>query len=529
MGDLNFRLVSPTDSFDQTMSKIRSHQIDELLRYDQLKMAQINHQAFYHFDELQINFLPTFKFELGTNRYSAKRTPSYTDRILYRSKYKTIADEDHQIIGANYMARFDVTNSDHKPVSAEFCIPPALNKLVGKVARKRHVRRGSLLKYLTRTARSAEHTDGQKDLGEQEPCLSYARQIYVQFAPIDNWSLERFPVVYFHILDNNGHVLSLDNQKLLNVLSSWDWVGLFRADYTSLEDYKAFAYPFSDGQIDVGQDALTLDNEQELTVTAEESSHFPLPPPSSSSLITTSSGSPQNSPFLTATSRTSPRHSLERSNSHKHRSRTSTRTTDYGRASSVTEEIKPSPAMATGDSFDTRRSRSSSYSSNNSSSSPKPSSIIEEMDAPLLSPNQTLSRAASRVSLASIHSNLSISSLSLNSSSTTNTSRTSISSADDYDAGSDLEGHHRVPSITSSSLADTKPRSKSPHRKRRHRHRGEGASQQQQQQQSADSSFLFKVIFDDEYLVLQPGKYVLIYLRKNGDVLGVSDSFDITE
>merc|ERR1712045_77374 len=106
---------------------------NHLLSKDQL-LAQIeNRYAFADFNEEKISFQPTFKFEVGTNKYEQikKRIPSYCDRILWKIK-KNNADKNgiyndeekenddeikqKMVHCTQYNCCLDETMSDHKPV-----------------------------------------------------------------------------------------------------------------------------------------------------------------------------------------------------------------------------------------------------------------------------------------------------------------------------------------------------------------------------------------------------------------------------
>jgi len=74
-------------------------------------------RAFQDFNEGPIDFPPTYKYNIGSNVYDTSekaRTPSYTDRILWRS---TSPYAQAELL---YYGRADVQTSDHRPVSAIF-------------------------------------------------------------------------------------------------------------------------------------------------------------------------------------------------------------------------------------------------------------------------------------------------------------------------------------------------------------------------------------------------------------------------
>ncbi|KAM7540469.1 hypothetical protein Aperf_G00000036056 [Anoplocephala perfoliata] len=84
MGDLNFRTEGLKK--DAVERLIASKNFKELLEYDQLIKVMKADLAFLDFEEGEINFPPTYKFDKGTKIYDSskkQRVPSYTDRILY--------------------------------------------------------------------------------------------------------------------------------------------------------------------------------------------------------------------------------------------------------------------------------------------------------------------------------------------------------------------------------------------------------------------------------------------------------------
>ncbi|XP_049273283.1 phosphatidylinositol polyphosphate 5-phosphatase type IV isoform X2 [Rhipicephalus sanguineus] len=92
-GDLNFRLVNERST---VVGLLKDHHenkestYESLLKFDQLRSAMLDGQAFFGFQEGKIKFGPTYKFEVGSSQFDGVklRVPSYTDRILYRSKRK---------------------------------------------------------------------------------------------------------------------------------------------------------------------------------------------------------------------------------------------------------------------------------------------------------------------------------------------------------------------------------------------------------------------------------------------------------
>lgn len=74
-------------------------------------------KVFREFREGPIEFPPTYKYDISSDEYDTSekaRTPSYTDRILWRS---ILPNVQTQLL---YYGRAEVKTSDHRPVSAMF-------------------------------------------------------------------------------------------------------------------------------------------------------------------------------------------------------------------------------------------------------------------------------------------------------------------------------------------------------------------------------------------------------------------------
>lgn len=114
-GDLNYRINMPND---QCRFLIESGAFDELQASDQLLTEKDNKGGpFFGFQEERILFHPTYKYDKGTCDYDTsekQRVPSWTDRVLYRSK------NSDWIKSRNYSSIRSITMSDHKPVFSTF-------------------------------------------------------------------------------------------------------------------------------------------------------------------------------------------------------------------------------------------------------------------------------------------------------------------------------------------------------------------------------------------------------------------------
>ncbi|XP_071443267.1 inositol polyphosphate 5-phosphatase E [Hetaerina americana] len=122
-GDLNFRLDQPRE---EVMEWIVSQQFPskEALKLpsDQLQRAISEGAVFKSFREAEIKFPPTYKFDPGTDHFdssSKMRTPSYTDRILYRPANRD-DKKTANVESLHYYSAHSIKTSDHKPVWSVF-------------------------------------------------------------------------------------------------------------------------------------------------------------------------------------------------------------------------------------------------------------------------------------------------------------------------------------------------------------------------------------------------------------------------
>ncbi|CAF0974246.1 unnamed protein product [Adineta steineri] len=121
-GDMNFRIDM---THQEVVNYCKEQNFRELLLKDEFRKAQTNSDDIYSkFKEADINFPPTYKYDLRfDDTYAKHRTPSYTDRILYRDKPTSTID------CTQYTSVEGVKHSDHKPVLAHFRVKlkPGLN------------------------------------------------------------------------------------------------------------------------------------------------------------------------------------------------------------------------------------------------------------------------------------------------------------------------------------------------------------------------------------------------------------------
>ncbi|NWS30916.1 PI5PA phosphatase, partial [Polioptila caerulea] len=196
-GDLNFRIESLDICF--VKYAIDSNVLSQLWEKDQLNIAKSTWPVLRGFQEGPLNFPPTFKFDVGTNKYDSsakKRKPAWTDRILWKIKspskgLSTGGQRPSQgVLSVSqlcYCSHMEYTVSDHKPVAAIFAV-----QFASKV---------------------------------DKPLV----EIYVA----DEWSRPEQAVVRYKMAVGFHR-------------SSWDWIGLYRVGFRHPKDYVSYVWARSD-------------------------------------------------------------------------------------------------------------------------------------------------------------------------------------------------------------------------------------------------------------------------------------------
>ncbi|XP_039936931.2 phosphatidylinositol 4,5-bisphosphate 5-phosphatase A isoform X2 [Hirundo rustica] len=196
-GDLNFRIESLDICF--VKYAIDSNVLSQLWEKDQLNIAKSTWPVLRGFQEGPLNFPPTFKFDVGTNKYDSsakKRKPAWTDRILWKIKppSKGLGTGGHRpsqgVLSVSqlcYCSHMEYTVSDHKPVAAIFAV-----QFASKV---------------------------------DKPLV----EIYVA----DEWNRPEQAVVRYKMAVGFHR-------------SSWDWIGLYRVGFRHPKDYVSYVWARSD-------------------------------------------------------------------------------------------------------------------------------------------------------------------------------------------------------------------------------------------------------------------------------------------
>ncbi|XP_051836284.1 phosphatidylinositol polyphosphate 5-phosphatase type IV [Antechinus flavipes] len=116
-GDFNFRLNGGRMAVESILKQNLEMNMSELLQHDQLIKEMKKGSIFKGFREADIHFFPSYKFDVGKDSYdstSKQRTPSYTDRVVYKSRQKD------DIYPVKYSSCPGIKTSDHRPVYGLF-------------------------------------------------------------------------------------------------------------------------------------------------------------------------------------------------------------------------------------------------------------------------------------------------------------------------------------------------------------------------------------------------------------------------
>ncbi|XP_040576069.1 phosphatidylinositol 4,5-bisphosphate 5-phosphatase A [Lepeophtheirus salmonis] len=214
MGDLNFRLIENSFTHDEIVMLIKRDQLEILHKHDQLFETQSHLGKINELKEgMDPLFPPTYKFKLGTQDYDPKRRPAYTDRILHRvniHNYENVKLNAKQI---SYESHPEFVCSDHKPVSANFKI--------GVFNRESAIERKISL------------YDG-----------------IVTFVQPEKWIIGKDGMIYYDVIKGVGPTN----------LGSWDWIALFKAGFTSLQEFITFTWASSCKLTGVTKNAIIMDS-----------------------------------------------------------------------------------------------------------------------------------------------------------------------------------------------------------------------------------------------------------------------------
>ncbi|XP_044750788.1 synaptojanin-1 [Coccinella septempunctata] len=119
-GDFNYRIDLDKDELKDL---IKMEDYETILQSDQLRKQQNDGNVFKNFIEGDINFPPTYKYDLFSDDYDTSekcRAPAWTDRVLWKRKPITEAGSPVNISYGKlvHYGRAELKQSDHRPVIA---------------------------------------------------------------------------------------------------------------------------------------------------------------------------------------------------------------------------------------------------------------------------------------------------------------------------------------------------------------------------------------------------------------------------
>ncbi|XP_017773007.1 PREDICTED: type II inositol 1,4,5-trisphosphate 5-phosphatase, partial [Nicrophorus vespilloides] len=112
LGDMNYR-IRRLDTHE-VKKHIAMGDLNTILCHDQLNQEKERGKILAGFEEGDINFQPTYKYDVNSDRYDSSekaRAPAWTDRIFFKGK---------GIYQQLYRSFMELKISDHKPVNALF-------------------------------------------------------------------------------------------------------------------------------------------------------------------------------------------------------------------------------------------------------------------------------------------------------------------------------------------------------------------------------------------------------------------------
>ncbi|KAI1107531.1 SacI homology domain-containing protein [Jackrogersella minutella] len=157
MGDFNYRIGL---SHEKVMDLIQRKDLEKLYENDQLNLQMVAGLSFPYYSEARITFMPTYKFDVGTDRYDSSeklRIPAWTDRILRKGM------NIRQLSYNSAPLRF----SDHHPVYATFqCTVNIVNEALREnISRELYERRKAEVGHTAASLISDDSEDDEDLIG----------------------------------------------------------------------------------------------------------------------------------------------------------------------------------------------------------------------------------------------------------------------------------------------------------------------------------------------------------------------------
>ncbi|PNY24464.1 Inositol-1,4,5-trisphosphate 5-phosphatase 1 [Tolypocladium capitatum] len=157
LGDFNYRIGL---GLEAARALVKKRDLATLYENDQLNLQMVAGLAFPFYSEARIGFMPTYKFDIGTDNYDSSekaRIPAWTDRILRKGSNLRQLSYDSAPL------RF----SDHRPVYATFeCRVSIVDEaLRGSISQELYERRKAEVGDSTAQAGDGEDTEDEDLLG----------------------------------------------------------------------------------------------------------------------------------------------------------------------------------------------------------------------------------------------------------------------------------------------------------------------------------------------------------------------------
>ncbi|KOS21194.1 Inositol-1 [Escovopsis weberi] len=157
LGDFNYR-IGLSSEVVQTL--LRKGDLQKLYENDQLNLQMVAGLAFQFYSEARIGFMPTYKFDLGSDTYDSSekaRIPAWTDRVLRKGAILRQTAYDSAPL------RF----SDHRPVYATFdCKVSLVDKPKREaISKELYERRKAEIGRSTALGGESEETDDEDLIG----------------------------------------------------------------------------------------------------------------------------------------------------------------------------------------------------------------------------------------------------------------------------------------------------------------------------------------------------------------------------
>ncbi|KAG6440647.1 phosphatidylinositol 4,5-bisphosphate 5-phosphatase A isoform X1 [Manduca sexta] len=258
IGDLNFRTDHPAGSSPSseeivaTLQTVEKDKYANLLKHDQLLAVMETGEAFSEFSEAEIRFPPTYKFSIGGDEYDLKRKPSWTDRVLYKvvaNNYENVTLRA-DLVSYNHVPHYTV--SDHKPVIAQFNIKTRHGFILSVMAESPRAVK-SPIRMRSAMIPPSVVEDSMQETEHAPVSAPFAFASDVVFDEIaEEASLEAFSnytekTVEFAPIRRIWYIGDADfrTQCTLShdvVVNSNDWIGIYDANFHSLDDYIAYEY-----------------------------------------------------------------------------------------------------------------------------------------------------------------------------------------------------------------------------------------------------------------------------------------------